>query len=106
MPSMATLTLLPDRMEVLRVVHEFGSSVCVGTCEHRKPGEVHCHSIGQAAKVSSAGAKRRLWELVDLGLLVRERLEREDGKVMARYTVSPQGVALLNQSGLIHGTDT
>ncbi len=70
---MAKLNLPPDRLAVLRVVREFGSSVCVGACEHWKPGELHCHNISQAVKISSVGAKRRLGELVQLGLLVRER---------------------------------
>jgi DNA-binding HxlR family transcriptional regulator len=99
MMAMPDVALKPDRLAVLRLVHEFGSSVCVGTCEHRKPGELHCHNIGQAVKISSAGAKRRLFELVELGLLVRERVEREDGKVVGRYTVSPQGLELLKHAG-------
>ncbi len=95
---MAQLELPPDRLAVLRMVQEFGASICVGTCEHRKPGELHCHTIGQAVRISSTGAKRRLRELEELGLLVRRRVEREDGKVMARYTLSPEGLELLNRS--------
>ena len=98
---MAQVTLPPDRLAVLRVVHEFGCSVCVGTCEHRKPGELHCHNIGQELRISSAGAKRRLFELVELGLLARERVERYDGKVMGRYTVTPAGTKLLTELGQI-----
>ncbi len=94
-------TLRPDRLAVLRVVHEHGSSVCVGTCEHRRPGELHCHNIGQEVRISSAGAKRRLWELVELGLLARDQATRDDGKVLGRYTVTPLGLELLKQSGLI-----
>jgi DNA-binding HxlR family transcriptional regulator len=86
-----------DWLAVLRVVHEHGSSVCVGTCEHRKPGEIHCHNIAREVKISSSGAKRRLRELVQLGLVVREQVLRgEGGKVMARYTVSPEGLKLLD----------
>jgi len=46
-------------------------------------------------KISSNGVKRRLRELVQLGFLNRERAEREDGKVMARYTVSSGGLKVL-----------
>lgn len=88
--------LAVDRIELIRLIDAVGSSICVGTCEHRKPGELHCHNIGQALKISSAGAKRRLRELVQLGYLDRQRVEREDGKVIARYTVSAKGLKLLN----------
>ncbi len=93
---MAQQNLSDDLLSLLRLVNEVGASVCVGTCEHRKPGELHCHNIGQILKISSSGAKRRLRELVQLGLLNWERAEREDGKVMARYTVSSEGLRVLS----------
>jgi DNA-binding HxlR family transcriptional regulator len=92
---MPATPLSSDRIELIRLIDAIGSSVCVGTCEHRKPGEWHCHNIGQALKISSAGAKRRLRELVQLGYLDRRRVEREDGKVIALYTVSQKGQQLL-----------
>ena len=90
-------TLSRDRLAILALIREVGSSICTGTCEHRKPGELHCHSIGQKIKISSAGVKRRLRELVQMGLLKRDRIEREDGKVMAKYTVSDKGLDLLEE---------
>jgi predicted transcriptional regulator len=90
-------TLSRDRLAILALIKEAGASVCTGTCEHRKPGELHCHNIGRKVKISSAGAKRRLRELVQMGLLRRERIERRDGKVMARYTVSDKGLELLEE---------
>ncbi len=93
---MAQQNLSDDLLSLLRLVNEVGASVCVGTCEHRKPGELHCHNISQILKISSSGAKRRLRELVQLGLLNWERAEREDGKVMARYTVSSEGLRVLS----------
>jgi predicted ArsR family transcriptional regulator len=89
--------LSEDRLEIIRLIDAVGSSICVGTCEHRKPGELHCHNIGQALKISSAGVKRRLRELVQMGYLDRRRVEREDGKVMAQYTVSARGLDLLKR---------
>lgn len=89
-------TLSTDRLAILAIIKEVGCSVCVGTCEHRKPGELHCHNISRKIKISSAGVKRRLREMVQMGLLNRERVEREDGKVMAKYTVSEKGLALLD----------
>ena len=92
---MAQKKLSEDLLALLKIVNDAGTSVCVGTCEHRKPGELHCHNISRMMKISSNGVKRRLRELVQLGFLNRERAEREDGKVMARYTVSPDGLKAL-----------
>ena len=92
---MAQEKLSEDLIALLKIVNDAGTSVCVGTCEHRKPGELHCHNISRMMKISSNGVKRRLRELVQFGFLNRERAEREDGKVMARYTVSPDGLKAL-----------
>lgn len=94
---MVIQTLSRDRLDILAMIREVGSSVCVGTCEHRKPGELHCHNISQKMKISSTGVKNRLREMVQMGLLNRDRVEREDGKVMAKYTVSEKGLALLDE---------
>jgi DNA-binding HxlR family transcriptional regulator len=90
-------TLSRDRLAILALIKEVGVSVCTGTCEHRKPGELHCHTIGQKVKISSAGVKHRLREMVQMGLLTRERVERQDGKVMAKYSVSEKGLELLEE---------
>jgi len=60
--------LSDDLVALLRLVHEHGASYCSGSCEHRKPGELHCHKMGQILKISSAGAKRRRWELGSDGI--------------------------------------
>ena len=90
-------TLSSDRLAILAMIREIGASVCTGTCEHRKPGELHCHNISRRIKISSAGVKRRLRELVQMGLLNRDRVERHDGKVMAKYTISDKGAELLDE---------
>jgi DNA-binding HxlR family transcriptional regulator len=90
-------TLSRDRLAILALIKENGCSLCAGACEHRKPGELHCHHISRRVRISSAGAKRRLRELTQMGLLDRERVVRHDGKVMARYTVSQKGLALLDE---------
>jgi DNA-binding HxlR family transcriptional regulator len=92
---MIPYTLSRDRLAILAIIREVGCSICTGTCEHRKPGEVHCHHISRRIKISSAGVKRRLREMVQMGLLNRDRVERQDGKVMAKYTVSEKGRELL-----------
>lgn len=92
--------LRDDLVRLLKLIHDEGSTVCVGTCEHRKPGELHCHGISNALKISSSGAKSRLRELVELGLLNKERRERDDGKVMVEYTVNREGSKYLD--GLVN----
>ena len=93
---MIPYVLSSDRLAILAAIKEAGCSICTGTCEHRKIGELHCHNIGQRIKISSAGVKRRLREMVQMGLLYRDRVERYDGKVMAQYTVSEKGLELLD----------
>jgi len=92
---MAPEKLSDDLVALLRLVHEHGASYCSGTCEHRKPGELHCHTMGQILKISSTGAKRRRWKLVQMGLMNRHRFERENGHVVAKFTVSSEGLDLL-----------
>lgn len=88
-------SLSKDRLAILSLIRQIGTSVCTGTCEHRKPGEWHCHNISREVKISSAGVKRRLREMVEMGLLDRNLIEREDGKVMAQYTLSEKGMVFL-----------
>ena len=90
-------TLSRDRLAILALIRENGCTISTGTCEHRKPGEFHCHHISRRIKISSAGVKRRLRELTQMGLLDRARVQRHDGKVMARYTVSQKGLELLEE---------
>jgi DNA-binding MarR family transcriptional regulator len=92
-------TLSTDRLKMLAIIKNAGCSVCAGTCEHRKPGELHCSHIGRKLKISSSGVKMRLREMVQIGLLKRERVERGDGKIMAEYTVTEKGVALIDEIG-------
>ena len=96
---MISYTLSRDRLAILAIIKEAGCSICTGTCEHRKIGELHCHNISQRIKISSNGVKYRLREMVLMGLLKRERVERHDGKVMAQYTVSDKGLELQMKYG-------
>ncbi|MGD9367157.1 MAG: hypothetical protein PVH87_15775 [Desulfobacteraceae bacterium] len=96
---MIPYTLSMDRLAILTLIKEMGESVCAGTCEHRKPGELHCQHISRRIRISSAGVKRRMREMVQMGLLDRDRVQRYDGKLMARYTVSEKGLRLLEEIG-------
>ncbi len=96
MPS----TELPeDLVSILQMIKENGGADCSGSCHHRKPGEYHCHVISQELKISSSGVKRRILELVRLGMLERNRMEREGTYPITKFTVTEQGeLALLSSS--------
>lgn len=84
-------TLTVQMVAVMQLIKEKGSTVCAGTCEHRKPGELHCLTASQILKCSTSGYKRRLRELVQMGYLDRKRVQREDGAQLARYTLTEAG---------------
>jgi predicted ArsR family transcriptional regulator len=88
-------TLTDQMVAVMKLVKEKGSTVCAGTCEHRKPGELHCLTAAQILKCSASGYKRRLRELVQMGFLERKRVQREDGAQLARYTLTAEGESKL-----------
>ena len=90
--------VLTDQMvAVLRLVKEKGETVCAGTCEHRKPGELHCLTAAQILKCSTTGYKRRLRELVQMGYLDRNRVQRKDGAQLACYTLTAAGKSELTK---------
>lgn len=93
---MAEIKLGDDYIALLRLIREWGATVCAGTCEHAGPGELHCQRISYILKISATGAKRRLRELVQLGFLDWERVEREDGKVLGKWQVSAEGLKYLD----------
>jgi predicted ArsR family transcriptional regulator len=90
-------TLTAQMVTVLELIKEKGSTVCAGTCEHRKPGELHCLTASQILKCSASGYKRRLRELVQMGYLERNRVQREDGAQLARYTLTAAGESELSK---------
>jgi DNA-binding HxlR family transcriptional regulator len=92
-------TLTNQMVAVMKLIKEKGDTVCAGTCEHRKPGELHCLTASQILKCSTSGYKRRLRELVQMGYLERNRVQREDGAQLARYTLTPEGEGELVKRG-------
>ncbi|MEW6348578.1 MAG: hypothetical protein AB1646_05915 [Thermodesulfobacteriota bacterium] len=78
-------------LSILRMIRDRGGTVCSGTCHHRKPGELHCHTISQELSISSSGVKERILELVRLGLLVRHRICRLGTYPLTEFTVSEKG---------------
>ena len=90
--------LRDDLVAVMHLVKERGSTVCAGTCEHRKSGELHCINASQMLNISPQGFKNRLRKLVLMGLLDRQRVTRYDSKVMGQYTLSEDGLKAINAS--------
>jgi hypothetical protein len=97
--NMMKETLTDQMIAVMQLIKEKGSTVCAGTCEHRKPGELHCLTAAQILKCSTTGYKRRLRELVQMGFLERDRVQREDGAQLARYLLSESGEKELLRRG-------
>lgn len=91
-------SLTKDRA-ILTIIKKVGAIVCTGNCEHRKAGEWHCHNVRREVKISSASVKRRLREMVVTGLLNRNWIEHEDGKVMGQYPLAEKAMVLLKEAG-------
>lgn len=88
-----------DLMLILRIIRDRGGTDCSGSCHHRKPGEFHCHTIGQELKISSSGVKERILSLVRMGLLDRCRVERKGTYPLTKFTVSEEGRRILDSRG-------
>ncbi|MDQ7781757.1 MAG: hypothetical protein RDU20_02680 [Desulfomonilaceae bacterium] len=95
---MASTDLPEDLVPILKMIKDNGGTDCSGSCHHRKPGEYHCHVIGRELKISSSGVKRRILELVELGMLERNRWEREGTYPIMKFTVTKLGERALTSS--------
>ena len=84
-----------DLIAILRVLKEKGGTDCTGTCHHRKPGEFHCHVFGRLLNLSSQGIKNRLLNLMRMGLVERQRIERPPAAPLVRFTVTRQAEEVL-----------
>ena len=93
-------TLNDDLITMLQVMKEKGGTDCTGTCHHRKPGEFHCHVFGTMLKLSSQGIKNRLLELMRMGLVERNRIERSEAAPLIRFTITTEAEALLDRNKL------
>ncbi|MGQ9920307.1 MAG: hypothetical protein ACUVRZ_03140 [Desulfobacca sp.] len=92
-------SLPEDLQAILRVVRERGGTDCTGSCHHRQPGEFHCHTLAQMLNISSSGIKKRLLELLALGLLERRRLQRPGDAPLTRFVITAKGRDFLNGVG-------
>lgn len=94
---MTSKELTEDCLKILSLIHEKGGTDCTGTCHHRKPGEFHCHVLGQMVHLSSQGVKNRILKLLRLGLLKRETIKREDGTTLIRFMITRQAKETLKE---------
>ncbi|MBI5250585.1 MAG: hypothetical protein HY912_13930 [Desulfomonile tiedjei] len=92
-------TLSDDLLCVMKTIRKKGGTDCSGSCHHRKPGEFHCHTIGQDLGISSSGVKERILTLVRMGLLERNKLERQGTFPITRFIVSVKGQEVLSAHG-------
>jgi hypothetical protein len=92
---MAMDTLSEDYIGVLKLIRKVGGTDCTGTCHHRHPGEFHCHTFGRMLNLSSQGVKNRILELLRMGLLQRERVERHGSTPLIRFVITSQGERVL-----------
>jgi predicted ArsR family transcriptional regulator len=92
---MPSETLSDDLVAIMKAIQERGGTDCSGSCHHRKPGEFHCHAISQQLKMSSSGVKERILTLVRMGLLERDRVERQGTYPITKFTVSARGTKIL-----------
>ena len=88
-----------DLLRIMKAIWERGGTECSGSCHHRKPGEFHCHLLGQELNISSSGVKERILVLVRIGMLNRTRLERPGTFPVTTFTVSEEGRRVLAARG-------
>jgi hypothetical protein len=84
-----------DLITILQVLKDKGGTDCTGTCHHRKPGEFHCHVFGAMLNLSSQGIKNRLLNLMRLGLVERQKIERPSATPMIRFVITQEAEELL-----------
>ncbi|MBI5583728.1 MAG: hypothetical protein HY892_07875 [Deltaproteobacteria bacterium] len=91
--------LRADLIEILQLLKKEGGTYCTGTCHHRQPGELHCHTLGRMLNISSQGVKNRLLTLLRLGLVRRCRVERPDSRPAICFIITPQAEERLASYG-------
>lgn len=92
---MESQQLSEDLIRIMKILVEVGGTDCTGTCHHRKPGEFHCHSLGNMLNISSQGVKNRILSLIRMGLLERIRMKRDDSTLLVRFVPTAEGKAEL-----------
>ena len=80
---------------LMRFTKEKGAIHCSGSCEQRRPDEIHCYYVGPTLKLSTSGVRDRLYRLVEMGLMKRRRVPREGLPPVTEFAVSPVGEKVL-----------
>lgn len=95
---MEACDLSEDLLAIMRIVRDKGGTHCSGTCHHRQVGEFHCHTLAQMLRISSAGVKERLRNLVEMGLMERLRVQAEaqGHATIVKFVLTPEGEKVLS----------
>jgi hypothetical protein len=93
---MPTEKIGEDSLAILSIIRDRGGTDCTGTCHHRKPGEFHCHTLGNILKLSSQGVKNRILKMLRDGLLERIRPARKGSTLLVRFIITPEGERVLD----------
>ena len=84
-----------DLAELLTAIRESGGLDCTGDCHRHKPGETHCTMIAQGLGLSSTGVKDRVQRLIEMRLVSRRRIKRENTTPLFKFTITPVGEKIL-----------
>jgi DNA-binding HxlR family transcriptional regulator len=80
---------------ILKFVKDMGAVHCSGSCEQRRPDEIHCYDIGPSLEMSTSAVRDRLFSLVDMGLMKRRRVPRAGLPPVTEFALSPVGEKVL-----------
>jgi DNA-binding MarR family transcriptional regulator len=88
---MVSNELNDDLMIVLKVIGEKGAMTCAGACERKKVWELHCRDISKILNISPYTIRDRVQALINMGLIERNRAEREVGGFVTNFTLTSEG---------------
>jgi len=97
MMTMASEELTEDYVAILKVMKERGGTDCTGNCRIQRPGEFHCSEIAQILDMSASGIRKRIADLLCMGLVERHRIDKGVVAGVTKHTVSPAGQEVLDK---------
>jgi predicted ArsR family transcriptional regulator len=89
--------LSEDYLAILKVMKERGGTDCTGNCRIRRPGEFHCIEIAEMLGMSASGVRKRIADLLRMGMLELNRLDKGVVAGVTKHTVSPAGQEALDK---------
>jgi len=97
MMAMVTEELTEDYLEILKIMKERGGTDCTGNCRIQRPGEFHCSEIGQILGMSASGIRKRIADLLRMGMVERHRIDKGVVAGVTKHTVSSAGQEALDK---------